>query len=157
LANIQHKNIVNADLHEPKDISTAVVNTVYVANGAGTGTWKQAPYHYTLQTNLPDVSAPSSTYLVATTAGTIDSIQTVLHGTITVADNLITFFINGIPVTNSTVTVAFTGSAAGSRFSSTPTANNTVAIGDLITVTSNGAGSTNSIILSVALRIKVTV
>lgn len=37
---IEHKDIVDAQRHEPKGISTAVANTVYVANGAGAGTWK---------------------------------------------------------------------------------------------------------------------
>lgn len=38
---IQHKNIAEADLHEPKGVSLATSNTVYVANGSGSGTWKK--------------------------------------------------------------------------------------------------------------------
>lgn len=38
---IQHKNIPEAELHEPKGVSTAVLNTAYFANGAGSGTWKK--------------------------------------------------------------------------------------------------------------------
>lgn len=38
---IQHKNITEADLHEPKGVSLATSNTVYVANGTGSGTWKK--------------------------------------------------------------------------------------------------------------------
>jgi len=40
---IQHKNIQEADLHEPKGISTATAGTIYVADGAGSGTWEEAP------------------------------------------------------------------------------------------------------------------
>lgn len=36
---IQHKNISEADLHESKGVSTAVVDTVYIADGAGSGAW----------------------------------------------------------------------------------------------------------------------
>lgn len=36
---IQHKNITETDLHEPKGISTALVDTLYIANGAGSGAW----------------------------------------------------------------------------------------------------------------------
>jgi hypothetical protein len=36
---IQHKDIPDANLHEPKGVSAAVANTVYTANGAGSGTW----------------------------------------------------------------------------------------------------------------------
>jgi len=40
---IQHRNIPNADLHEPKGVSLATSNTVYVANGSGSGTWVKTP------------------------------------------------------------------------------------------------------------------
>lgn len=40
---IPHKNIPNSDLHEPKDIISALANTVYVANGFATGVWTR-PY-----------------------------------------------------------------------------------------------------------------
>lgn len=38
---IQHKDIPDAQLHEPKGIVSSAANKVYVANGAGSGTWKQ--------------------------------------------------------------------------------------------------------------------
>lgn len=38
---VQHKSIPNAELHEPKDINTAVIHTAYVADGAGSGDWKK--------------------------------------------------------------------------------------------------------------------
>ena len=41
---IQHSAITNdADLHEPKGIGSADLDTVYVANGSGSGVWKYAP------------------------------------------------------------------------------------------------------------------
>jgi len=36
---VQHRLIPEAQLHEPKGISTAVINKVYKSNGAGSGTW----------------------------------------------------------------------------------------------------------------------
>lgn len=36
---IEHKNIAEANLHEPKGVSVASVGQVYVADGAGTGNW----------------------------------------------------------------------------------------------------------------------
>lgn len=39
MANIQHKDIPDAERHEPKGISTAAANTVYMANGSATGAW----------------------------------------------------------------------------------------------------------------------
>lgn len=37
---IQHKDIPDAQLHEPKGIASVGANQVYVSNGAGSGTWK---------------------------------------------------------------------------------------------------------------------
>jgi hypothetical protein len=36
---IEHKNITDAERHEPKGISTATVDKVYFSNGAGSGSW----------------------------------------------------------------------------------------------------------------------
>lgn len=37
---IQHKDIPDINLHEPKGIATAIVNKSYIANGAGSGAWR---------------------------------------------------------------------------------------------------------------------
>lgn len=36
---MQHKDIPDGERHEPKGVSTALSGAVYVANGAGSGTW----------------------------------------------------------------------------------------------------------------------
>ncbi len=38
---IEHRNISDPDLHEPKGVATAAANTAYVANGSGSGTWRR--------------------------------------------------------------------------------------------------------------------
>lgn len=38
---VQHADIPDGKIHEPKGISTAPSGTVYVANGSGSGTWKK--------------------------------------------------------------------------------------------------------------------
>lgn len=38
---ISHKLLPDNQLHEPKGVASAAVNTVYSANGAGSGTWKK--------------------------------------------------------------------------------------------------------------------
>jgi hypothetical protein len=40
---IEHKDIPNSDLHEPKDISNALQNEVYIADGASSGSWGAYP------------------------------------------------------------------------------------------------------------------
>ena len=37
---IEHDSIPNSDIHEPKGADTAAADTVYVSDGAGSGSWK---------------------------------------------------------------------------------------------------------------------
>jgi hypothetical protein len=40
MANIQHSSLTDSDgLHEPKGVATATSGDVYVADGAGSGSW----------------------------------------------------------------------------------------------------------------------
>ncbi len=39
MADFQHRNIPNSELHEPKGVSSASSGTVYVADGSGSGSW----------------------------------------------------------------------------------------------------------------------
>lgn len=51
---IQHSAIPDAQLHEPKGIVSAANKTTYVANGAGSGTWrkiKESDIDYTVATD----------------------------------------------------------------------------------------------------------
>lgn len=43
MANVLHSALTGAELHEPKGIASAVNHTVYVANGAGSGSYKYFP------------------------------------------------------------------------------------------------------------------
>lgn len=43
MARIQHKDLTDDLLHEPKGASTASTGTVYVADGEGAGTFKKLP------------------------------------------------------------------------------------------------------------------
>lgn len=39
MANVQHSSLTDPNIHEPKGISTATANTVYMANGSASGSW----------------------------------------------------------------------------------------------------------------------
>ena len=41
MADVQHSVITDPHLHEPKGVAAATANHVYVASGAGSGTWKK--------------------------------------------------------------------------------------------------------------------
>ena len=144
MATVEHKDLPNAQLHEPKGVSAAAVSTCYVANGAGSGAWSQAPYSYTLNAHITDVSTASSAWVVAPVAGIISKIYCTIDTAITVADSVVTSFIGVTGITNGTVTLAYSGSAAGSSFNATPTANRTVSAGSVIELRSDGGSTTAS-------------
>lgn len=39
MANVQHSSLSDPNLHEPKGVSTAAANGVYLSNGSGSGSW----------------------------------------------------------------------------------------------------------------------
>jgi hypothetical protein len=46
MATIEHKNISDAELHEPKGVASALEGTVYVADGDGSGAWGSPPVNH---------------------------------------------------------------------------------------------------------------
>ena len=40
MANVNHSTLTDPYLHEPKGVATAASGDVYVADGAGSGTWE---------------------------------------------------------------------------------------------------------------------
>lgn len=40
MANVQHSNLTDPNLHEPKGVSTATADQVYISNGSGSGNWR---------------------------------------------------------------------------------------------------------------------
>ena len=153
MVDVLHSSLTGADSHEPKGVESATVGQVYIANGTGGGAWTTQINKYQLTVELTDVSTASSAYIVVPIAGTITSIYTVLHGAIATADAGITTEVNGVAVTGGDLTIAFTSSAAGDIDITSPSANKTVAIGDLLEVITDGA-STNTIRATVVFIIQ---
>lgn len=141
---VSHKDLPDAQLHEPKGVAGASVDTAYVATGAGSGTWKPAPFIYTINVTLTDVSNASDAYVVSPFAGVITRIDGVLHSAISVADSTVTSYIGATAITSGAMTVAYSGSAAGTSFAVTPSANNTVSAGSVIRLNTDGASSTSA-------------
>lgn len=57
MANVNHSTLTDPYLHEPKGVSTASSGDVYIADGVGSGSWKQPKQfisgHYTFSTASP--------------------------------------------------------------------------------------------------------
>lgn len=103
---------------------------------------------------IADISTAKSSWVVSPVAGDITKIYTVIDGAIITVDAGITFKIATVAVTGGAITIAFTGSAAGTVDSATPTAANTVTAGQAIEIITDGA-STNSVKAVVVFEITV--
>lgn len=86
---------------------------------------------------------PVATYVRSPCKGLIVKVAAVTHGAITTADASIAVAIGATAVTGGTITVAFTGSAAGQEFSAVPTGANVVNEGDVISFTPSLASGSN--------------
>ncbi len=87
-------------------------------------------------------------------AGTIVKVYTWLNNILATGDAVLTTNINGVAVTNGVVTITEAGSAVGDVDVATPTAANTVAVGDSISVAVSGANTANpsSAMVTVVIR-----
>ena len=140
---VEHSTLTTTDLHEPKGVAAANADEVYVADGAASGAWTAHDNFAYLTLQIDDISSASSSWVAAPTAGNITKIYTIINAVIASGDATITAEINTVAVTNSSITIAYSGSAVGDVDSSTPSAARTVAAGDKIEIITNG-GSTNT-------------
>ena len=72
MPNVQHSTLTDPNLHEPKGISTAAANGVYLSNGSGSGAW--TPVNRTPGTGWGQYSNAlytGTTYLSITDAGVL--------------------------------------------------------------------------------------
>lgn len=167
MADKQHNALTGASLHEPKGVAAASVDTLYAADGAGSGTHRKVTADSMDKTNvknvnlvyltyeLVDISTAKSTWLPCPLAGKITRIWSVIDGAIGTADCILTFEIATVLVTNGQITIAFSGSAAGDEDDSTPSALNVLTAGQPLEIITNGA-STNVINATLVFEIDVT-
>lgn len=145
MANVNHSSLTDPYIHEPKGAATAAAGRVYVANGSGSGAWtaKETLVGETLSGYIEDVSAVETVHVPVPYAGTISKVITVLEGTIGSADSTVTVK-NSSAVSMGTLTIAHLGSAAGDVDTLSPLSNNAVTSDSFITVSSDGASTTQA-------------
>jgi len=76
MANIEHSTLTSTELHEPKGANSADANTVYVANGVGSGAWRISPNAFC------SYVSPTGTTIVAPTTFTLLNPPTSTTGTL---------------------------------------------------------------------------
>jgi hypothetical protein len=149
---VQHRNIPDAERHEPKGISTATVDQIYVANGAASGVWKEIPY--SINAVLDDVSTASFVLIPIPINVKIQSIRFTLANAITLANSTITVTRSDAAAMGNTV-IPFTASAEGTTVDLIPSGNDviTAATHKYIKVATDGASTTASK-LFISLKVK---
>lgn len=149
-----HSSLTGADLHEPKGVASASANTVYVANGSGSGSWvkvgtsqlntstvfdtNQETYGY----RYVDIGTAGSKFMAISRAMVVNKIVVVLD-LLTATANTILTFKNNAGVSMGTVTIP-TGSTAGTVFTLSPASNNTFTADTKLQIDTDGGTSTAS-------------
>lgn len=148
---IEHVDIPDGERHEPKGISTATIDQVYVADGAASGAWRTLLFQDTVI--MADVSTAGFEIIPIPTNCIIDSITFVLYGAITVADSTMTVTRGGDAASLGTKVIAYTASAEGTTFTMTPAGNNTLTASThkYLKIASDGASTDTA---KVAITIK---
>ena len=108
---------------------------------------------YFIYGEIADISTASSTFVAVPDGGKIIKIITALQGAISGGNAGISFEIGGTAVTGGGITVAHSGSAAGTSDSSVPTALNDVAEDGKIEMITDG-NSTGAKSLDVTFTIR---
>lgn len=147
----EHNTLTGASLHEPKGVAAATADTLYHADGGGSGDWEFQ--EYILNVTIPDISTAQSVFVATPYAGTVTKIYSVIDGALATADATLTFEINGTLITGGDITVEQSGSAAGTVDNSSPSAANTLAAGEAVECITDGA-STNTVACHLSIVVK---
>ncbi len=151
MANVNHSSLTDPYLHEPKGAAAATSGDVYVADGAGSGTWEDHR-RSVFNVHIHDISIASSIYLPIPFAGTVSRVTSCIEGAIAGADLVLTVK-NSSAATMGTVTVTQSGSAAGDVDFTNPSSNNTVTDNNYILIQGDGGPSSHvDCILSIVVE-----
>lgn len=150
----EHRDLTGASLHESKGVDAASANTVYVANGAGSGTWSKLPAvavdpstvknlnREQLFMSIIDIGTAGSRYQPIAKASKIVKILCCVQSPTAGAATVLTFR-NDAGTSMGTMNIP-NGAAAGTVFSLSPIANNTFVADTKFQVDTDGGTSTNS-------------
>ncbi len=140
-----HKDLTGAELHEPKGAATAASGSVYIANGSGSGAWVgrlSGIFNlnlYRMSGLINDVSTPNArAFIYVPVASQMTELAAILEGPLTVADSVLSIYVNGVLFADS-LTLVQTGSSAGQLHRTNINTANSVAGGSVVEIRSNGA------------------
>lgn len=142
---VEHKNLTGDQLHEPKGVETAAAGSVYVADGAGSGTWSDPAESinninlFSMEQRFDDLGTAGSIIFNVPYKSELKAVNILLYGPIDV-DTAITVYINGVLFADS-LTIAAAGTTAGQKKTLAVTTPHSIPAGSLVSITSNGAST----------------
>lgn len=150
----RHSDLTGSELHEPKGVEVASANTIYVADGAGSGAWVKTPSSAIDPSTVKnlnreqmfaafiDIGTAGSRYLGIAKPCQIVKIVAVPQSATAGAATVLTFR-NDAGTSMGTITVP-NGAAAGSVQTLSPVSNNTFLADTKFQIESDGGTSTNT-------------
>ncbi len=141
---VQHQDIAEAYLHQPKGASTASLGTCPISNGAGGTSWGIASPTVAISLDITSLDTATAYNVISPYTGTITKIVSVIDSALATADTTITASIGGVNITSGVLTIATAGSGSGIIDTATPSALNTISIDNAIKFTVAG-GSTGAV------------
>ena len=107
---------------------------------------------YFLTAEIEDISTASSTFVAVPDGGRVIKIISALQGAISGGNAALSFEIGGTAITNGGITVAHSGSAAGTVDSSEPTAANSEEDGTIEIITDGGSTGAKKCLITFVIR-----
>jgi hypothetical protein len=142
---VEHKNLTGDQLHEPKGAETAAAGSVYVADGAGSGTWSDPVESinninlFSMEQRFDDLGTAGSIIFNVPYKSELKAVNILLYGAIDV-DTAITVYINGVLFADSLI-IAAAGTTAGQKKTLAVTTPHSIPAGSIVSITSDGAST----------------
>lgn len=139
-----HKDLTGAELHEPKGADEAAADTVYVADGEGSGEW--APLYdgiltlnkHWLHGDIPDIGiANAKTFIYVPYTAKLFEIAAIIDAPLTTANAVLSIYINSVLFAD-TLTLTQAGSFAGQLKRAAISTSPSIPAGSVIEIRSDG-------------------
>jgi hypothetical protein len=78
MATVNHKDLTDPNIHESKGVASAAADTMYVADGAGSGAWKLRLKRYTATITPAIVNANTTSEQTFTVTGVVAATDDVI-------------------------------------------------------------------------------
>lgn len=156
MANVEHSDLAHAEAHEPKHISingTGASGQIITNSSSSAGVSEYRRLTFADLTNVDrwisfmhlDATTTETHFLVSPIAGELVGIAAIIDQSITGADQIYTFEIDGSPITPATMTFALAGTAQGEVQTIEPSSGGTLALNSTIEITGNGGNTDASL------------